>query len=80
MESIATLVLSIPIINPSHVHRKSNKLIDHLANEGVNKTLNPLDLTWNQLPNNPFKLECNNISHKDMSFSKRMLEREGMVE
>jgi hypothetical protein len=52
MTFMGSLASSLPGLVPSHVKRTTNKVVDLLANVGLN---NHMDVQWENLPNLPWK-------------------------
>lgn len=60
-EQLRNMLPSFEIIHTSHVRRTGNKMVDRLANHGVENTNDKMDHSWNQLQLQPLREDLTRI-------------------
>ena len=64
IKEVACIRKDIPVIVPSHVYKTTNKLVDRLANEGVNWHVKDLSTTWKACARNTILTNWQNFKRR----------------
>ena len=65
LENITKQLLNFNALAFQHILRKGNKLVNMLANEGLNFTLELMESLWEQIFVAQWKHECQDIVEQD---------------